>query len=252
MSTDPYDRESIYEDPEYLERVLGMSLQTHQDVINQMGFRKAIANLAKSVMDSAYWQSRVVANDCPQPGWVGKNYVKNKSIVIVLQNPAAPPVNYLDTRNQRMMKVLSTFSGSPTVPNYEMLAEAFRRDATGENGEVPWPKWNYPVSKVIAGIFHSDEIAWLNTVKVRTPGTVGKDDPVISADVREGIKHLTEELAILKPVAIVAIGETAYYSSIDITPTTPCFFLKQRPHTRAEHVAIIREAIRYYTNGVPS
>ncbi len=151
----------------------------------------------------------------PQPGWVGPQFQPGTGVVIVLRNPAVADDSYGTAREQQAQRRLRLFAEAPTVEAYQQFVQESIRDVVGDPaaGKRPWRKWTHPVSKVVDGYLHPEQLAWLNVVRHRTPvsgSTDRKDAPVSDAAIAHGIgSHLRPELELLQPAAVVSIGSVA-------------------------------------------
>lgn len=136
-------------------------------------------------------------------------------MAIVLKNPAVADDSYGTTREQQAQRRLRRFAQAPTVAAYRRFVEESIRDVVGDRaaGKRPWRVWTHPVSKVVDGYLHPEQLAWLNVVRFRTPAAAGagrKDAPVSDAAIAHGIRHhLRPDLELLQPAAVVSIGSVA-------------------------------------------
>jgi len=157
------------------------------------------------------------AGDVPQPGWVGRAYQPGRGLLVILQNPGVTPANHADARDSRQQDLLRAFDNEPSIETHAALMDFMFADMGGEvdapglvtpgvRSGVRWRKWAHPVSKLIQD---RTKLAWLNVVKVRTPGTHRKDAKVPMDLVSHGLGHLKSEIQILKPRAIVTLGDEA-------------------------------------------
>jgi len=171
---------------------------------------------AAAVMHCEYCCEQTLPGDQPQPGWVGRDYVPGRGVVVVLQNPAVAPTIYDPQRESRFQEALRGFSADPNLKTYEHLMQLAFDDMTGGNGVPSWPKWTHPIGKLfdqpnraaeeLRAAQHCSRLAWMNVVKFRT----AENSAVPPRAVHHSINmHLRHELEVLRPKALVSIGSAA-------------------------------------------
>ena len=185
----------------------------------EIEFRLALVEAAAAVMRCEYCLSHAPQGDLPQPGWVGSRYIPGRGVVVLLQNPGAAPTDYGTGREASVQKLLREFAENPSDETHSRLMRFMLADMAGANGGSPWAKWTHPVSKLVPD---QERLAWMNVVKVRTPGKTRKDDPPTIDAARHGVSgHLQREFDILKPRGVVTIGNEARSALAELRlPTT--------------------------------
>lgn len=180
--------------------------------------RSLFAKCALATMRCSYCLSRTARGDLPQPGWIGSDFKSDRDVVVILQNPGVAPLNYSNTREASVQRLLARFSTDPSEDNYAALADLMLADMAGENGGPAWAKWTHPVCKLVPD---RRRLAWINVVKYRIAGTGKKDGPVTREAVEHGIHHhLPGEISALRPAAVITIGNEARaaISSLTLAP----------------------------------
>lgn len=193
-------------------------------------------------MTCTYCLSKTALGDLPQPGWVGSDFQSGRDVVVVLQNPGVAPLNYSDTREASVQRMLAQFSNDPSEHNYAALADLMLADMAGENGGPAWAKWTHPVSKLVPD---RKRLAWINVVKYRIAGTGKKDGAVTREAVEHSIAHhLPDEIDVLRPAAIVTIGNEARsaISDLKLSPVIKTRHLKLQGASN-EEVARLRSEL---------
>jgi hypothetical protein len=212
-------------------------------VCDEVGFRRAVVEAAAVVMRCSYCSSHAPEGDQPQPGWVGSQYLPGRGVVVLLQNPGAAPADYGTEREATVQRLLREFTANPSIATHERLMGFMFADMAGENGGPPWARWTHPVSKLVTD---REQLAWMNVVKFRTPGTSRKDAPVTGDAVRHGVAaHLQQELEILQPRAVVTVGNEAHsaLTMLRLPPTTIVARLKLQGASLKE-VQEVRKQLR--------
>jgi hypothetical protein len=168
----------------------------------------------------------------------------------VLQNPAVADDSYGATRGQQAQRRLRLFAQAPTVEAYRRFVKESIRDVVGDPaaGKRPWRKWTHPVSKVVDGYLHPEQLAWLNVVRFRSPaaGAGRKDTMVSDAAIAHGIRHhLRPERELLQPAAVLSIGSVAR-DAVEVIPGSwKRFFLKLQG-ARDDEAYAIRDRLRAF------
>ena len=149
----------------------------------------------------------------PQPSWIGADYEPGGT-VFVLQNPGvAPDEPVWNQREERLADLLQQFRTRSTVKVYRVLVEEMHAQMQGLDGRgsQKWGRWTHPVRKCVAGCLEPRHFAWMNVVRYRTPSDSPKErDRAPGCDEQShGLRHLHQELDLLKPRLIVTVGAQA-------------------------------------------
>jgi hypothetical protein len=174
-----------------------------------------------------------------QPGWVGPEYTPGDGVVVVLQNPGVGGIKR-QGKEGKYQAALRALSDNPTADEYLQFVETVLQMVPG------WPMWNRHVSSLVDGCLSPRQIAWLNAVKFRTPC----DDGLRTDEKRHSReRHLSGEIAMLKPAVVVTIGAVAQETIGSIKASASTVFqhqhIKMRGTESSEAYAhTIRDQIR--------
>jgi hypothetical protein len=134
----------------------------------------------------------------PQPGYIGKNYEKNK-LLLIGQNPGICPPS-MKARDTVYMKALSDLGFNPTILHYEELYKTLQSFVP----EWPVHRNYFPLEGCGLGL---EDIAYCNIVRCRTSNNRRPSKSLTQNCINE---HLIKTIDLIDPKVIVFIGKWSY------------------------------------------
>jgi uracil-DNA glycosylase len=175
---------------------------------------------------------RDLAENVPQPGWVGSNY-NHARVLLVGQNPGTP--KSLADADRPYTNALRALKDNPTEENHQALVTVLQKF-------VPqWPVHGNYFPLVECGLTLQD-IAYCNVVRCRTQN----DRPPNKALAQTCIaQHFSRWLALLSPRVVVFVGKWAADHAVSEVQSAsiPSAFMNRQRSLSSEDRAANRHAV---------
>lgn len=169
---------------------------------------------------------RDVAENVPQPGYVGTGYLKAR-VLLVGQNPGTP--KKLEVRDRPYTNALRLLRDEPTHERYSELGIVLREF-------IPdWPITNnyFPLAECELSL---EDIAYCNVIRCRTACDKKPTAYLASQCIKE---HFVRWLRYLEPNVVVFIGKWAWTQGRDTVSSLniPCSYMnRQRSLSSADRL----------------
>jgi len=142
----------------------------------------------------------------PQPGFVGKNYERNK-LLLVGQNPGVAPERML-SRDKQYTQSLRELGSKPSKESYR----AFCENVIDFVPEWPVNRNYFPLEECGLSV---EDIAYCNVVRCRTVGNAVPSKQMTSNCTK---KHFLSFVQAIEPKVVVFIGKWAHDNAAQFLP----------------------------------